>query len=80
MVVFSFIYQLHLAPKAHAFPRGEGAPKGRMRDGVHQKSGIGLQQNHNCQITARIPLQSPPLGGASFPPGEALGLPHQKNF
>ena len=27
----------------------------------------------SIKISARIPLQSPPDGGASFPPGEAVG-------
>ena len=58
-----------------AFPPGEGGPKGRMRDGVHWQSGIGLQQILNCDITARIPHQSKIVSYepifASFPPGEA---------
>ena len=34
-------------------------------------TGIGLKRCENRQISARIPLQSPPYGGDSFPPGEA---------
>ena len=48
---------------------------GRMRDGVHQKFGIGLQLIRNRKITARIPHQSKIVSNesifASFPPGEA---------
>ena len=58
-----------------AFPRGEGAPKGRMRAGVHRQSGIGLRQSLKSWITARIPHQSKIVSlepiFASFPPGEA---------
>ena len=44
-----------------------------MRDGVHQKLGIGLKDALNCQISARHP--SSVTCGDSFPPGEALGAP-----
>ena len=68
-----------LAPKAQAFPRGEGAPVrtlGRMRDGVQLLYAVGLQQMRNCKITARVPHQSKIVSRepifASFPPGEAF--------
>ena len=44
-----------------------------MRDGVHQKLGIGLKDALICQISARHP--SSVTCGDSFPPGEALGAP-----
>ena len=33
---------------------------------------------NNLKISARIPLQSPPKGGDSFPPGEAIAAPPLK--
>ena len=43
-------------------PGGKVAPEGgRKRNGVHWKSGIGLQLIRNCEITTRIPLQSAAL-------------------
>ena len=36
-----------------------------------------LRQRYYGNIFARIPLQSPPYGGDSFPPGEAIGAQHK---
>ena len=65
-------YQMACTVKA--FPRGEGgrAKRGRMRNGGRTNLGIGLIDGTTRQITARIPHQSPPGGGDSFPPGEAF--------
>jgi hypothetical protein len=35
-------------------------------------TGKRLLYCNNSKISARIPLQSPPEGGDSFPPGEAI--------
>jgi hypothetical protein len=35
-------------------------------------TGKRLLHCNNSKISARIPLQSPPKGGDSFPPGEAM--------
>ena len=69
------IYTHLLNTTPYAFPRGEGAPKGRMRDGVQGQSGISLQLIRYRKITTRIPHQSKIVSYepifASFPPGEA---------
>ena len=50
------------------------------------RPGTGLKQMLAANIVARIPHQSPPGGGDSFPPGEALGaavpkdLPQNANY
>ena len=62
-----------------AFPRGEGGPKGRMRDGVQSQQCIRSDRCTTRQISARYPHQSKinseEMIFASFPPGEALGAP-----
>ena len=48
---------------------GEGAPVrtlGRVWDGGRTDTGISLLRCTVCQLTARIPHQSPPCGGDSF--------------
>ncbi len=49
-----------------------GQGKRRMRGGVQPDIGKSLVQLNNFSFSARIPHQSPPGGGASFPPGEAI--------
>ena len=69
-----------LAPQARTFPRGEGgrAKRGRKRNGEMFRIRRSLLQRHFGNISARIPLQSPPCGGDSFPPRrKRQALPRQ---
>jgi hypothetical protein len=43
-----------------------------MWNGEMLETGVGLLHRNNHEITARIPHQSPPKGGDSFSPGEAM--------
>ena len=72
------------APQAQAFSRGEGAERseadeefGRRPFEFRPKTDllIGLFLIQNRKIFARIPHQSPPCGGDSFPPGGSLCVP-----
>ena len=59
-------------------PGGKVAPEGgRKRNGVHWKSGIGLQLIRHCEITTRIPLQSAAL--TASPREKRWVLPHRNN-
>ena len=54
-------------------PGGRWPSKARSDEGYHGiRFSSGLQLIQNRQITARIPHQSPPEGGDSFPSGEAF--------
>ena len=58
---------------AHTFPRGEGAERSEAEEewrDVYLR--IRYVKVLNRNFSARIPLQSPPEGGDSFPPGEAF--------
>ena len=72
------------APQAQAFSRGEGAERseadeefGRGPDDFGSETDLltGLIPIQNRKVSARIPHQSPPCGGDSFPPGEAFCAP-----
>ena len=43
------------------------------------KHGRKYEEMRQRKISARIPHQSPPYGGASFPPGEAVAAPARPN-
>jgi len=61
--------------RRYTFPWGEGgrAQARSEEEWRDPKVSECLIQRVNWKVSARIPLQSPPNGGDSFPPGEAVG-------
>ena len=70
-----------LAPKVRAFPRGEGGPKGRMRDGVQFDRVLRLKDIQPVRllpaflISQKLPLESQFL--TASPRGKPWALPRQ---